>query len=372
MLVVLKASSPCNMRCVYCSGEHDTSGHFLSKEVCEALVAQLPALLTQGEVIDLLWHGGEPTLVPPQHFAEMNGFLVEAFTKGGYEVRTLIQSNGLHISQPWRKQMRHFDIQPGISMDGPAFLHDATRLTASGQPSYQHVAATVRSLEEEGFCPSLLCVVTRAHTQYVPEIVQWMQEWQRPVRFNPLLFCGRSHEALNAGQYFTFLRQLFTLCAKEHVTLSIQPLQWMMEAVLLGKAPAECSFSGQCAHSILALHPDGSVGTCGRSEIRYGNILHHTLIELVKTENWQTLRNRQKTLDATCAGCEVRPWCHGGCPEIHGNTPDAQDCAQRRAFFDWLGSEGLMVMKAVLLREKKQLQSAVTALQAAHAELTHV
>lgn len=357
------------MRCTYCSGDHGAEGQLLGRDVCEALAEQLPPLLMKGECVDLLWHGGEPTLLPPQTFAELHGLMADSLAAAGYEVKSQIQSNGLHISPQWHEQMRRLNIHPGISMDGPAFLHDTMRLTASGQPTCAQVADTVRSLSNEGLPPSLLCVVTQAHVQHVPEIVQWLEEWNLPVRFNPLLQAGRSTEALEPWQYFVFLRELFTQCSQKDLCLSVAPLNWMVEAVLLGKNPTECSYSGNCGRSILSLYPDGSVGTCGRSDVRYGNILHTKLDDLLQNEQWQALQQRQDRLQEVCGDCWVRSWCNGGCPEVCGVTPDPQDCAERRAFFSWLGNDGLALLKASLLREKSILQREVDALQAAQKDM---
>ena len=64
MQVIVKLTTGCNLKCVYCS-EGNIDKEDLSIEILYKLIDELPILLNKykDNNIDLLWHGGEPLIV---------------------------------------------------------------------------------------------------------------------------------------------------------------------------------------------------------------------------------------------------------------------------------------------------------------------
>ena len=64
MEIVVKLTTGCNLRCVYCS-EGNKAPQVLKKEFLYKLIDELPDFLEehQDRDITLLWHGGEPMTV---------------------------------------------------------------------------------------------------------------------------------------------------------------------------------------------------------------------------------------------------------------------------------------------------------------------
>ena len=63
MQIIIKLTTSCNFSCVYCS-EGDQPRERLLPKVFHKLVDELPELLEKyhSEVVEFLWHGGEPLL----------------------------------------------------------------------------------------------------------------------------------------------------------------------------------------------------------------------------------------------------------------------------------------------------------------------
>lgn len=354
MLVILRATTGCNLYCRYCSASCGPQGRRdLSEADCRLLVRELVPGLTPGERVTFLWHGGEPTLLAPALFTSMCDILsgIE-----GHEVRFQMQTNGFALNDAWLDALARFDVGTGISLDGPQVFHDAQRVTAAGSGSYDRVLANVEAMRRRGLTPALLCTVREDHLGKEEAIMDWLETMDLPIRFNPLLSQGRSSNTLSAEVYFKFLRAIFTLALQRGMSQDIEPLEWMFAAVVADKAPAECSFSGRCGHTVFSFGPDTEVGSCNRTQCIYGRLREMPLAALRETPQWRKRRARLERLRAQCAGCAIWRFCHGGCPESVGDTPDAQGCAARRAFFTWLGNEGLTLYQQALVRRRDVLR----------------
>ncbi|GHS94360.1 radical SAM/SPASM domain-containing protein [Synergistales bacterium] len=368
MLIILKATNDCNLACHYCSNSSGVDSQTITTKAAEALVGQLSPLLLDGETIDLLWHGGEPTLLPIKLFEEIQSLFVKLSQDTGHHLKTMMQTNGFDISMEWRERLLHFEVSVGVSVDGPVFLHDTIRPTMGGGGTYERVIQNTRLMVSDGIPTSLLCVVREEHTRHVWDIVQWLKEIDLPIRFNPLLACGRSEEALSEKAYYQFLRDIFTIFLSLSMDVKAEPLSEMLSGVLFDRRTTECSFSGTCGRSIFTLFPDGDIGPCGRSSIRYGNILKSSLPELLNCGAQNYLAERGTRLDKTCGGCSIRPWCNGGCPTANGDLPSAEYCSERKAFFDWLSTKGIALFQESLVREKNVLKNDLRVLKTAREE----
>jgi uncharacterized protein len=341
----------------------------ITPQIAKLLAEQLPDILADGEAVDVLWHGGEPTLLPVGLFEEMQLSLLARLESSGHSVRTMIQTNGVNLSSEWRDCLCRFCVSPGVSLDGPAFLHDAVRPTKGGSPSYESVVQNIRSMTDRGLAVSLLCVVGQEHTQNVPAIACWAEELRLPIRFNPLLACGRSREALSRQAYFQFLRDICVLFSELPVDIQMEPLAGMFKCLLWERAATECSYSGACGRSILTVFPNGEIGPCGRSAVRYGNIMESPLSEIWLSGERFNLMGRGKRLDGFCGNCPVRAGCNGGCPAVNGDTPDKDYCSEYGAFFAWLAAEGTLLFQKSLLREKSKVKNRLNVLKTAREEL---
>lgn len=369
MLILLRSTTGCNLRCRYCSAAcGETERHDLTEEDCRLLRTCLPSLLRTGERIRFLWHGGEPTLLAPERFRAMLGILSE-LERDGHPVEYAMQTNGFQLPDVWLDILEQQAISVGLSLDGPAPLHDAERLTPTGEGTYARIMTNLAALRERDIPVSLLCTVHAAHLGKEAELLDWLASLNCSIRFNPLLPLGRSTAELAQGDYFRFLQHLLTLALERQLSLDIEPLGWMLAAVITGAPPRECSWSGRCGESIFAFGPGGEVLACNRSDEVYGNLRERSLTDLYEDAPWRERRQRSLRLQARCGDCSVWDCCHGGCPVVEGEEPDATHCEARRAFFGWLRNEGLRLYQEALIQRRDELREHLRFLRQARESL---
>lgn len=92
MEIVVKLTTGCNLRCVYCS-EGDKPLMVLKKEYLYKLIDELPAFLEarQDKKITLLWHGGEPMSVGMAYLQQVMDYAKEKLKD--YELVFQMQTN---------------------------------------------------------------------------------------------------------------------------------------------------------------------------------------------------------------------------------------------------------------------------------------
>src|SRR6187200_3368534 len=134
-LLAKPTGAVCNLDCKYC--------FFLSKEVLypgsrfhmadDLLRISIRQLLESQAGPDVIvgWQGGEPTLMGLDFF-ERSIEYVEKFRRPDQQVTYTIQTNGTKLNDDWCAFFKHHKFLVGLSIDGPAPLHDAYRVDKGG------------------------------------------------------------------------------------------------------------------------------------------------------------------------------------------------------------------------------------------------
>ena len=156
------AGPRCNMRCAYC--------YYLGKEaVLPKGPGRLPVDLLEryieqrleasaGPVVHFEWHGGEPTLLGLDYFRSIVR-MQRAHLPAGKKVSNGLQTNGTLLDGAWAGFLAAEGFSVGLSLDGPADLHDAFRRTADGGPTHARVERAYALLRERGVFVNVLCVL---------------------------------------------------------------------------------------------------------------------------------------------------------------------------------------------------------------------
>jgi uncharacterized protein len=132
----------------------------MSEEVFDATLARIRhhCISTNQKLASLAFHGGEPTLIGIKRF---ESWCNKAMTFLGdiAKVKLVIQTNGALINQAWAELFRKYDVQVGISMDGPQQLHDTFRIDQKGHGSYDSIMRGLMALREAEVPFGILAVV---------------------------------------------------------------------------------------------------------------------------------------------------------------------------------------------------------------------
>jgi hypothetical protein len=74
-------------------------------------------------------------------------------------VRNGIQTNGTLLNEEWCRFLAAESFSVGLSLDGPAELHDPNRRTLGGEPTHAQAMRAYELLRKAGIHTDILCVV---------------------------------------------------------------------------------------------------------------------------------------------------------------------------------------------------------------------
>lgn len=363
----------CNLDCSYCfylekqklfpSGENFK----MTDEVLESYIRQYIEAQHVPSV-SFAWQGGEPTLLGIRFFRKV--VELQRRYANGKEISNALQTNGTLLDDEWCEFLAREKFLVGLSIDGPARLHDAYRVTKKGGGSYEKVLAGLRLLKKHGVEFNTLTVVSRANSKHPLEVYRFLREIGSGfIQFIPLVERLPDEEAKRLGldlaappradeegarrmpvtpwsveprQYGAFLVEIFDEWVRRDVGRVFVQIFDVALGNWAGAGGGLCVFSETCG-SALALEHDGSLYSCDHyvyPAYKLGSLADQPLGEMVRSARQQKFGNdKRDTLPRYCRECEVRFACHGECPKHRFiRTPDGEPglnylCAAYKRFF---------------------------------------
>lgn len=328
----------CNLRCRYC--------YYLDRQGAApgAPDRMEPALLerfvrerfeaTPGPSTHFEWHGGEPTLLGLDFFREAVA-LQRRHRPPGRAVTNGLQTNGTLLDAEWVRFLAREGFSVGLSLDGPASLHDPFR----PGPAHARTEAAFRLLKRAQVHVDVLCVVHEGNASRPGETYGYFRRLGAThLQFLPLAQGPCSAGPLAVG---AFLREVFDLWAR--LDLGRIQVQFFDEALrpALGVPHALCVFRETCG-DVLVAERDGSVFMCDHfvdGDHRLGRIGERSLADLAEAPELLAFgRAKREGLAARCRSCDVLAWCNGGCPKDRTDRTPAGEplnalCEAYRTFF---------------------------------------
>lgn len=181
-LLVLQPTPFCNINCSYC---YLPERHLSRKMSWHTLEKAFTWVFSSGLVrqpFTILWHAGEPMVMAPD-FYDRAAELIGRFAS--VEITQSFQTNATLINEAWCDLIRRRNLQIGVSVDGPAFLHDRCRQTRQGAGTWERVLQGIRCLRDHDIAFQVITVLTAEALAYPDEMFDFYQEnGIRDIAFN--------------------------------------------------------------------------------------------------------------------------------------------------------------------------------------------
>jgi uncharacterized protein len=343
----------CNLDCHYC--------YYLKKEFLypETVSFKMPDDLLEdyivqqieaspAPVISFSWHGGEPTILGIDYYRKIIE-LQRKHQPPGRHITNGMQTNGLLIDDEWCRFLAAENFAMGLSLDGPAPLHDAYRVTKGQQPSHKQVMRAYRLMRQYKIPVDLLCVVHAQNVHQPLQVYRFFKEIKAEylgflplVEIQPDAIGGVSQRTVPAKAFGDFLCTIFDEWVRNDIGRII--VQFFEEAArpAMWQEHSLCIFRKTCG-SVPVIEHNGDFYSCDHfvtPAYRLGNIRQTPLVEMIDSPAQDAFgQAKEDTLPRYCRECEVRVMCNGGCPKDRiRRTPDGEPglnylCAGYKQFF---------------------------------------
>lgn len=390
--VMTKPIGPiCNLDCTYCYYLHKEElypqgNKWKMGDAClESYIAQyIRSQPDNTPEITFAWQGGEPTLLGLDFF-ERCVEIQNRHRRPGMSIANTLQTNGVLLDDDWCRFFLRNQFLIGLSIDGPAELHDHFRVDHQGRGSHAKVMSAMRKLRKFGVEYNALVVVNRHNGDHGGRVYRYLRDAGcRYLQFIPIVekqgvgrhaessvpFTGMtdfdqaadavSSRSVLPEQFGQFLMDVFDEWVREDVGRVFVQIFDQALSAWVGVEPSLCVFRRTCGRA-LAMEHNGDVYSCDHfvdEEHLLGNLNVIPLEDLVNSGRQQAFGDaKESTLPQYCRRCEVRHACNGECPKNRFlRTPDGEPglnylCAGYRAFLGHV--EEPMRRMAELLKQRR-------------------
>lgn len=369
-ILIKPASSACNLACNYCFYRDVADNRSQAFEGMLSLSRMREVIEAGMEYAEYLcsfaFQGGEPTLAGLDFYRQVVR-LQQLYARPGVEIHNAIQTNGTLIDEEWAQFLGEHHFLVGLSLDGPAELHNQNRPDSQGKGSFQTVMRAVRLLQKYHVDFNILCVVTGRNARSIEKIYRfYRKQGFRWLQFIPCLEPlgqnrGIAQYHLSPSAYGDCLVRLFDLWyddLKHGEYISIRHLDnWI--SILLGECPEACNMTGQCSVQFV-IEGDGGVYPCDfyvLDEWRMGTVGKISFVDMQRGEVAKRFIDSSLHVPETCKTCRWYGLCRNGCRRDRMVLPNGvidqnYYCEAYRTFFSARESQ---LLHAVQLLAAKRL-----------------
>lgn len=215
------------MDCTYCYVPGRKDNMIMEDEVLRVLIAKVLRCSLVQKQIEFLWHAGEP-LAAGMDFYMRALQHINCYNHRRLGVRNTIQTNGTLLDDRWAHFLAEHDFGVGLSIDGPAELHDRCRRRWDGRGTHAAAMRALDALRRAGIEPGVICVLRRDSLDYPDEIFRffrdagfkWLgfnvEEVENAHRRSSLTEGAHVAAPQTAAAYRLFMERLFSLwCASD-------------------------------------------------------------------------------------------------------------------------------------------------------------
>ncbi|TFH38559.1 MAG: anaerobic sulfatase maturase [Chrysiogenales bacterium] len=322
-LLVKPASYRCNLECSYCfykrvAGVYEQPSTFMDRDTLDGMIRTV--MQSGAPHVSFCWQGGEPTLLGVDFFRDAVK-MQSRYASGGQRIENLIQTNGVLLDNDWLRFLHDNRFLVGISLDGPADIHDAYRLDKGGVGTFETVIQAIDGMRDHGVDFNILTLI---HDKNVKQPDR-MYRFLRRNNFEYLQFIPcfevdeKSREmhpfSIGGKELGEFYCRVFDLWYEDGFPyVSIRLFEDILMYLVDG-ALASCCWIDECTSYIVVEH-NGDCYPCDffvYPEWYLGNITRDELPSILDGRKRNEFSAMKADVPPACRACQWFDFCHGDC-----------------------------------------------------------
>ena len=330
-LVIIQASLFCNLDCDYCYLPNRSNTERLSLDLLDPIFRNLFASLFVQDSVTIVWHAGEPLAVPLSYYQaafDRIRQLDQQANRCQVSIHHAMQTNATLVNPAWCDFIEAHSTQMGVSLDGPALIHDAHRKTRSGRGTHARVMEGIALFQQHDIDFRIIAVLTLDALDYPDEMFDFfLHHGIRRIGFNVEEIEGvnRTSSLQQTGaesQYRTFMARFYQLCQQHPSVTEVREFERIRQTILQD----EPVISGQCLpFSMINIAHNGDFSTFSPElltmpapdygDFRLGNVLQDTFEEVMQKRKFRRINADIQAGVARCRrSCEYFLLCGSGAP----------------------------------------------------------
>lgn len=313
--VMIKPTHDCNMNCYYCFVNNLTEKYREQRLDLDTLNESFRVLSNTARKVDIIWHGGEPTLPGVQWYKDMIELTYRYADKT--EFSHSMQTNGLTLDEDWADLAKNWGMDISVSFDG---LYQDFRKKGTKDI----VEKNLLEFKERVGGVGCLSVITEDSYKGIIDNYEYFKSLGISVSFN----YGINPNYNDQGEYRGIPLEDYLREYKKYIYHWMRDIDGVNERsvetlidFVTGEGSGTCSTS-DCRGKWVNINPDGSTAHCNRyfpQEYGMGSIERVKKVEdLYSTDNYKLFeKDIEKRFELKCHHCSYLPYCNGGCQSLH-------------------------------------------------------
>lgn len=175
-LVVLQPTTFCNIDCQYCYLPDRSTRKRMSIAVVRRIASEVFGTNLYSGEIAFLWHLGEPLSVPCDFYEQAFSEIARIAQEHRRKFVHVFQTNATLLNESWIALIKKHQVRLGVSLDGPAFIHDQQRITRRGTGTHAEVLKGVRLLQQHDVSFGVIAVLTNFTLDYPDEFFNFYSD----------------------------------------------------------------------------------------------------------------------------------------------------------------------------------------------------
>ena len=329
-LVTIQPTSFCNLDCDYCYLPDRHLKKHLSIELIDPIFRQIFLSPFFRSNFNVCWHSGEPLVLPVSFYQQAFAAAStanERYNATEFQFSYAYQTNGTLINQAWCDFFKQHSVYIGVSVDGPAFLHDTHRLTRGRRSTHALTMRGIKYLQDNEIPHSAIAVITQESLKYPEEVFNFFLENQiATVGFNFEETVGSNEKSSldnekNEAMLQEFVRRVWVLAKQNADKIKLREFELLARVIYSGErirytevnhpfAAVNIDSSGNFSTfdpEMLpaTIHPYGN--------LILGNVLHDSFESVCQSEKFLWIhRDMQSGIQKCVESCPYFGVCGGG------------------------------------------------------------
>lgn len=329
-LIVIQPTSFCNLNCDYCYLPDRHLKQQLALDLIDPIFQTIFTSQFFRQDATVCWHAGEPLAVPVSYYKtafERINAADRQYNRTPHKIRQSVQTNGILINQAWCELFKQHEVHVGVSLDGPAFLHDAHRKTRTGLGTHAATMRGMAHLQKNDIDYSVIAVLTKDSLDYPDEIFHFFVD-------NGIMDVGfnmEETEGVNPSssldqvgvedRYRAFMQQFWKLVTQTNGEFKLREFEIICSAIYCDSRLENTDMNKPFV--IVNIDANGNFSTfdpelLGVNTDRYGqfilgNVLQDTFESVCQSDKFQYIYQDMTAGVALCRqSCQYFGLCGGG------------------------------------------------------------
>lgn len=219
-VLTVQATSLCNLDCNYCYLPNRKINKTLNPELIPHIFRNIEQSGIFSDYVYWSWHAGEP-LAAGIDFYRNSTRLIRQNKPENLQLGIGMQTNGTLITNDFAHFFKQNGYKVGISIDGPAEIHNHNRVFRNKKGSHDACMRGIGMLKKQGIPFHCICVLSDYSLKFPEEIYRFFQKLgPTGVAFSAEEVEGIHHKssldnAESIGQFEAFFSKVFLLHRQE-------------------------------------------------------------------------------------------------------------------------------------------------------------